>query len=172
MTEVKEFKHAVGVCDSCQTVVRTEIFRPKVTWACRSCETGSVLMKQIRGRYNANRQCDPRCWNARGPECSCACGGGNHATGVNINSTPEVTLTIWKRWRTELSNGDLQRTVLFKGSDGKRYALVSMDWLPHSLSVLDSTHKLSDFIVLGDKTWNDIPQTYLKVKDSTGDTEE
>lgn len=47
--------------------------------ACHRCGH-AVILKSVAGTYNPNRPCDPRCTNATGPDCSCACGGSNHGS--------------------------------------------------------------------------------------------
>jgi len=29
------------------------------------------------------RRCDAKCYNAKGPKCTCVCGGRNHGVGIN-----------------------------------------------------------------------------------------
>jgi len=39
-----------------------------------------VLMTQ--GNSEGGRRCDARCYNAKGPDCECCCGGINHGVGL------------------------------------------------------------------------------------------
>jgi hypothetical protein len=39
------------------------------------------VLKQIKGTYSPDHKCDARCLNAKGPECTCSCGGANHGAG-------------------------------------------------------------------------------------------
>lgn len=52
--------------------------------ACPACgnERCYIRRKIVKTTYSSKRKCDSRCYNARpGSECSCQCGGVNHATG-------------------------------------------------------------------------------------------
>jgi hypothetical protein len=37
--------------------------------------------KPVKGTYSESHQCDSRCLNAKGWECTCSCGGANHGRG-------------------------------------------------------------------------------------------
>jgi hypothetical protein len=37
--------------------------------------------KLVKGTYSKDHQCDSRCLNAKGWECTCSCGGANHGRG-------------------------------------------------------------------------------------------
>lgn len=46
------------------------------------CHCGaSVAVRRVVGKHNPSRECDARCTDARGPSCSCSCGGANHGGG-------------------------------------------------------------------------------------------
>jgi len=55
------------------------------------CDCGSPRLQWL-GRVEADRviatvdrcPCDSRCTHARGPQCSCSCGGQNHGTGCVV----------------------------------------------------------------------------------------
>lgn len=54
-------------------------------------------LKRIKGTFSKDHQCDARCLNAKGSECTCSCGGVNHGRGhavkvMNGSVTP-VDLT-------------------------------------------------------------------------------
>ena len=36
---------------------------------------------QIQGKFNPDHECDQRCLQAKGNECTCSCGGANHGRG-------------------------------------------------------------------------------------------
>lgn len=38
-------------------------------------------LKRIKGTFSKDHQCDARCLNAKGSECTCSCGGVNHGRG-------------------------------------------------------------------------------------------
>lgn len=47
------------------------------------CANGHKVfpMKLVRGTYSAVHECDSRCLNAKGNNCTCSCGGANHGRG-------------------------------------------------------------------------------------------
>ena len=86
---VTYYSRFVGRCAKCGEVVRHEIPAStpirKQGWARYgmrwSCGCGAkVLLRAVAGTVSEGR-CDPRCWNAYGDDCTCSCGGSNHATG-------------------------------------------------------------------------------------------
>ena len=38
-------------------------------------------LKPVKGTYSESHQCDSRCLNAKGWDCTCSCGGANHGRG-------------------------------------------------------------------------------------------
>lgn len=50
---------------------------------CARCPEGHkpFRMKMVKGTYSPDHKCDSRCLNAKGHECTCACGGMNHGRG-------------------------------------------------------------------------------------------
>ena len=34
------------------------------------------------GNSEGSRHCDARCYDAKGPDCDCCCGGANHGKGL------------------------------------------------------------------------------------------
>jgi hypothetical protein len=48
------------------------------TLTCAACGSDDVRLKGVKGTFNADVACDPRCMNARGPNCECSCNGANH----------------------------------------------------------------------------------------------
>ena len=54
--------------------------RPHDDSRCPTCgRTDMVGWHAVEGKINKRIPCDARCWNATGPQCSCSCGGENHA---------------------------------------------------------------------------------------------
>jgi hypothetical protein len=51
------------------------------------------ILRAVKGTYSDVHQCDSRCLNAKGHECTCSCGGANHGRGyaVEIHAAPEPT---------------------------------------------------------------------------------
>jgi hypothetical protein len=45
---------------------------------CSNCGSDDVRLKAVKGTYNPDVGCDPRCMNAKGPNCECSCNGANH----------------------------------------------------------------------------------------------
>jgi hypothetical protein len=43
-------------------------------------------LKQIKGTYSKDHQCDSRCLNAKGHTCKCSCGGMNHGMGFAVTA--------------------------------------------------------------------------------------
>jgi hypothetical protein len=50
------------------------------TLTCSACGSDDVRLKGVKGTYNADVACDPRCMNAKGPNCECSCGGALHGS--------------------------------------------------------------------------------------------
>lgn len=38
-------------------------------------------LRRVEGTFNKDHKCDSRCLNAKGHDCTCACGGANHGRG-------------------------------------------------------------------------------------------
>jgi hypothetical protein len=52
--------------------------------------------------YNSNGcvgRCDARCYNAKGPKCTCICGGANH--GAGLKQATENTQEMAEKWLEE-----------------------------------------------------------------------
>jgi hypothetical protein len=47
------------------------------------CTNGHKVfpLRQIKGKFSADHECDSRCLNAKGNDCTCSCGGVNHGRG-------------------------------------------------------------------------------------------
>jgi len=59
-------------------------------------------LKKIKGTYSKDHKCDSRCLNAKGHDCTCACGGMNHGRGHAIavttaHSAPQVRMATDKQ---------------------------------------------------------------------------
>ena len=52
------------------------------------------------GNSEGTRRCDESCYDAKGPDCDCVCGGRNHGKGLAIAA--ENTALISKRLVEEL----------------------------------------------------------------------
>lgn len=44
------------------------------------------MLRQIKGTFSEVHECDARCLNAKGHECTCSCGGLNHGKGYAISA--------------------------------------------------------------------------------------
>jgi hypothetical protein len=54
--------------------------RPDDDKTCPRCARRDMVgWRPVEGTVNKRIPCDARCWNATGPQCSCSCGGENHA---------------------------------------------------------------------------------------------
>lgn len=51
---------------------------------CPKCGHKAPKYAVVKGRYNPDHRCDPRCENAVGPSCDCSCGGKNHGRGYLV----------------------------------------------------------------------------------------
>ena len=52
---------------------------------CPDCGQRKIMRgEQVRGRYSAQRDCDPRCTGARGVDCECHCAGANHGAAHSL----------------------------------------------------------------------------------------
>ena len=60
---------------------------------------GRYPLQPLYGEVSMTRACDARCMGARGPSCSCSCGGANHGAGFVAGAyapiTPETTLALF-----------------------------------------------------------------------------
>lgn len=65
---------------------------------CARCPEGHYpfKMKMVKGTYSAKHQCDSRCLNAKGHDCTCSCGGMNHGRGhaITVMAEHEVKARI------------------------------------------------------------------------------
>jgi hypothetical protein len=52
------------------------------------------------GNSEGSRRCDARCYDAKGSNCDCMCGGKNHGKGLQVAS--ENTALIGKKLMEEL----------------------------------------------------------------------
>lgn len=50
--------------------------------------------KMLYGILSETFKCDPRCWNAHGPDCTCQCGGMGHGQSYDIFSKPIATVAL------------------------------------------------------------------------------
>ncbi|MBA7628826.1 hypothetical protein ES703_36322 [subsurface metagenome] len=55
------------------------------------------------GSEGTTGRCDARCYNAKGPDCDCCCGGLNHGKGLQkaIENTQKQAETIIENWNNE-----------------------------------------------------------------------
>lgn len=68
----------LGRCKSCGTRVAV-VLSHHHTRDLHQCPCGRFVgVERVKGVYNPDRVCDPRCTGAVGPKCSCECGGANH----------------------------------------------------------------------------------------------
>jgi hypothetical protein len=49
-----------------------------------------VLISAVDNEGKTVRKCDARCYNAKGKDCTCVCGGRNH--GIGFEAAKEKTL--------------------------------------------------------------------------------
>lgn len=63
--------------------------------------------KPIKGTFSEAHQCDSRCLNAKGWECTCSCGGANHGRGHVATVTQAADLGV--AFASEESRNDLDR---------------------------------------------------------------
>lgn len=88
--------NVIGKCKKCGTVKRAQVQATHVDYVLPPeyqatmkrqryihpllvCECGAAIVaKEINGKYNPNKQCNPRCMGATGHQCECSCGGENH----------------------------------------------------------------------------------------------
>lgn len=52
-------------------------------------------------RNGEQRRCDARCYDAKGPECDCCCGGRNHGVGLDkaIQNMQDTADVIFKAYQ-------------------------------------------------------------------------
>lgn len=50
-------------------------------------------LKAVKGTYSEAHQCDARCLNAKGHNCTCSCGGANHGRGHAVAVVEASTIT-------------------------------------------------------------------------------
>jgi len=61
--------------------------------------------------YNGERcigRCDAKCHNAKGPVCTCICGGKNHGVGLAqaMVNTGEITSSVLQEWAQKRVGAD------------------------------------------------------------------
>lgn len=49
------------------------------------------VLKRIKGTFSKDHECDARCLNAKGNDCTCSCGGINHGRGHAVTAVAEAT---------------------------------------------------------------------------------
>lgn len=89
------------------------------------------VLKQIKGTYSPDHKCDSRCLNAKGPECTCSCGGANHGAGhavtvVEASVEPVVEMATEKQEafiRKLLLSREIPPSENFNGDACKQHAL-------------------------------------------------
>lgn len=52
------------------------------------------VLKRIKGTFSEVHECDARCLNAKGSECTCSCGGVNHGRGHAVSVTAASTTSV------------------------------------------------------------------------------
>lgn len=50
-------------------------------------------LKPVEGTYSDKHQCDSRCLNAKGNDCTCSCGGANHGRGYAVQIIEAAAIT-------------------------------------------------------------------------------
>lgn len=81
-------------CTDCLSVASVTERPCAYTWTCAACD-GRI---EIMGRVERDRlvtehlacACNELCVSARGPICTCACGGRNHGTGLLVKVTRDA----------------------------------------------------------------------------------
>lgn len=52
------------------------------------------VLKRIKGTFSKVHECDSRCLNAKGNDCTCSCGGANHGRGHAVSVTSASTTSV------------------------------------------------------------------------------
>jgi hypothetical protein len=78
----EDVQDAESFKDVKQTGVVYRLFLPLEAYFARCDQRHKVFpLNRIKGTYSKDHKCDARCLNAKGHECTCACGGANHGRG-------------------------------------------------------------------------------------------
>jgi hypothetical protein len=87
MTEFRyNTKHTCGQ----RLSLTSPIEKHGIAVTCPSCNKRAYL-ERVKGTYNPDHKCDPRCTGAHGNTCTCACGGANHGADHGIQHVVAVT---------------------------------------------------------------------------------
>lgn len=145
-------------CLTCLTVVAFEwtnaATSPETSLANATCNAcagklevmGRVHFDRLRRMAGYESVCDERCTSARGPSCSCVCGGANHGTGavveiivdagavprIDVPNTAEVARRVAE---LEMLRAQWQEVWTASGGEGLAIAKASGRYLqPHDYS--------------------------------------
>ena len=70
------------------------------------------VLKRIKGTFSEVHECDARCLNAKGSECTCSCGGVNHGRGHAVSVTAASTTSVDLSPPASFRQKDLIRELL------------------------------------------------------------
>lgn len=70
-----------------------------------------TIMSQ--GDNDGERRCDARCYDAKGPDCDCVCGGANHGKGLTAAIQQNEERFLSKEARAALEELRSQRALQF-----------------------------------------------------------
>lgn len=68
------------------------------------------MLRRVEGTFNKDHKCDSRCLNAKGHDCTCACGGANHGRGYAVAEVVEhkAAAEFIERVVTNARNGEVE----------------------------------------------------------------
>lgn len=75
---------AIGICPQCgEPRVEATGLQKQLRVLCSFCEKKTIvrLSPMYGEESDSGRACNEACIWAKGPDCECACGGGNHSLG-------------------------------------------------------------------------------------------
>lgn len=118
-------------CDDCLRVVATDVELAGVDPRCGACEGRMDRMGRVSGERLVKDEvrcpCDARCTGAKGPLCSCSCGGENHGSGmveevaIDAGAVPVIgkqtnaeCMAIADEWRAALAPLAAERDALLR----------------------------------------------------------
>ena len=78
---------------------------------------------------SGGRRCDPKCWNAEGPDCECVCGGRYHGHGRDgtLADAVEETAETWIEALVERGHDPSGLQEALRAPREKREALLHLE---------------------------------------------
>ena len=120
----------------------------------------AFMLKPIKGTFSKDHQCDSRCLNAKGNDCTCSCGGANHGKGHAVEVREATGKIIKDDMATEKQEAFLRRLLdereipagghyNLTGDERRLKALEKLD--AHALTKSQASNSIEWFLTLPKK---------------------